>query len=94
MLLTILAAGTAIPGRGNNIVLTADDGAYADVIGAYIQFDMFTGVYVGWAARKTALRPSSRADRKRPLHGHARTAYSPLAPITDLFGPADSAGKR
>lgn len=34
---------TAIPGQGNNIALTVDDGANADVVGAYIQFAKDTG---------------------------------------------------
>lgn len=57
---------TAIPGQGNNIALTVDDGADADVIGAYIQFArdtgarftfFVTGVYDGWTVHKAALRP-------------------------------------
>lgn len=57
---------TAIPGQGNNIALTVDDGANADVIGAYIQFAndtgarftfFVTGVYGGWTTHKAALRP-------------------------------------
>lgn len=57
---------TAIPGRGNNIALTVDDGADADVVGAYIQFAkdtgarftfFVTGIYEGWTTHKAALRP-------------------------------------
>jgi peptidoglycan/xylan/chitin deacetylase (PgdA/CDA1 family) len=57
---------TAIPGQGNNIALTVDDGANADVVGAYIQFAkdtgarftfFVTGVYDGWTVHKAALRP-------------------------------------
>jgi peptidoglycan/xylan/chitin deacetylase (PgdA/CDA1 family) len=57
---------TAIPGQGNNIALTVDDGADADVIGAYITFAkdtgarftfFVTGIYDGWTAHKAALRP-------------------------------------
>ncbi|MGC0363511.1 peptidoglycan/xylan/chitin deacetylase (PgdA/CDA1 family) [Rhodococcus sp. 27YEA15] len=57
---------TAIPGAGNNIALTVDDGADADVVGAYVQFArdtgarftfFVTGVYDGWTTHKAALRP-------------------------------------
>lgn len=57
---------TAIPGPGNNIALTVDDGADADVVGAYIQFAkdtgarftfFVTGVYEGWTIHKAELRP-------------------------------------
>lgn len=57
---------TAIPGEGNNIALTVDDGADADVIGAYIRFAedtgarftfFVTGVYDGWTVHKQSLRP-------------------------------------
>ncbi|MFB7859865.1 polysaccharide deacetylase family protein [Rhodococcus qingshengii] len=57
---------TAIPGQGNNVALTVDDGADADVIAAYITFAkdtgarftfFVTGIYDGWTAHKAALRP-------------------------------------
>lgn len=63
-----LPAGTitAIPGEGNNIALTVDDGANADVVGAYVQFAkdtgarftfFVTGVYDGWTTHQAVLRP-------------------------------------
>ena len=57
---------TAIPGSGNNIALTVDDGANADVVGAYIQFAkdtgarftfFVTGVYDSWTIHHAALVP-------------------------------------
>lgn len=57
---------TAIPGQGNNIALTVDDGANAEVLGAYIQFAkdtaarftfFVTGVYDGWTTHRATLRP-------------------------------------
>ncbi|QNG21511.1 Peptidoglycan/xylan/chitin deacetylase, PgdA/CDA1 family [Rhodococcus triatomae] len=59
-------AVTAIPGPGSNIALTVDDGASADVVGAYIQFAkdtgarftfFVTGVFDGWTTHRAALRP-------------------------------------
>lgn len=55
-----------IPGQGNNIALTVDDGTSAAVVGAYIQFAKDTGarftffvtaVYDSWTTHKAALRP-------------------------------------
>lgn len=57
---------TALPGRGSNLALTVDDGANADVVGAYIRFArdtgarftfFVTGVYDSWTTHRAALRP-------------------------------------
>ncbi|NLG55248.1 MAG: polysaccharide deacetylase family protein [Rhodococcus sp.] len=57
---------SAIPGAGNNIALTVDDGASAEVIGAYVQFAkdtgarftfFVTGVFDGWTTHSAELRP-------------------------------------
>ncbi len=57
---------TAIPGPGNNLALTVDDGADPAVVAAYIQFAKDTGarftffvtaVYDSWTTHKGALRP-------------------------------------
>ncbi|GAB2523320.1 polysaccharide deacetylase family protein [Nocardia heshunensis] len=57
---------TALPGSGNNLALTVDDGASAEVVGAYIQFAKDTGArftffvtayYDSWTTHRAALRP-------------------------------------
>lgn len=57
---------TALPGNGNNLALTVDDGADPDVVGAYIQFARDTGArftffvtgrYESWTIHRDALRP-------------------------------------
>lgn len=59
-------AVTAIPGPGSNLALTVDDGADADVVGAYIRFARDTGArftffvtaaFDGWRTHRAALRP-------------------------------------
>ncbi|MGV9663325.1 polysaccharide deacetylase family protein [Nocardia niigatensis] len=56
---------TALPGTGNNLALTVDDGADPDVVGAYIKFAKDTGArftffvtanYPSWTTHRTALR--------------------------------------
>ncbi|UGT40663.1 polysaccharide deacetylase family protein [Nocardia yamanashiensis] len=66
---TQLAAGTtitALPGSGNSMALTVDDGASPEVVGAYIKFAKDTGArftffvtayYDSWTTHKAALRP-------------------------------------
>ncbi len=57
---------TRIPGAGNNIALTVDDGASSEVVGAYVQFArdsgarftfFVTGVFDSWTDHKDELRP-------------------------------------
>ncbi|WP_242676869.1 polysaccharide deacetylase family protein [Rhodococcus sp. ABRD24] len=57
---------STIPGPGNNLALTVDDGTSPDVVGAYIQFAKDTGarftffvtaVYDSWTIHKASLRP-------------------------------------
>lgn len=57
---------TAIPGHGNNLALTVDDGADSEVVGAYVRFArdsgarltfFVTGVYESWTEHKQELRP-------------------------------------
>lgn len=57
---------TALPGKGNSLALTVDDGADADVVGAYIKFAQDTGArftffvtaaYDSWTVHRDALRP-------------------------------------
>ncbi|MGQ4598015.1 polysaccharide deacetylase family protein [Nocardia sp. R6R-6] len=57
---------TALPGPGNTMALTVDDGASPEVVGAYIQFAKDTGArftffvtayYDSWAIHRNALRP-------------------------------------
>ncbi|AYF76036.1 polysaccharide deacetylase family protein [Nocardia yunnanensis] len=57
---------TALPGAGSNLALTVDDGASAEVVGAYIQFAKDSGArftffvtayYDAWTTHKAALRP-------------------------------------
>ncbi|MGV9676102.1 polysaccharide deacetylase family protein [Nocardia sp. NPDC003482] len=57
---------TALPGPGNNLALTVDDGASPEVVGAYIQFARDTGArftffvtayYDAWTTHRDALRP-------------------------------------
>ncbi|MFJ4658701.1 polysaccharide deacetylase family protein [Nocardia sp. NPDC088792] len=57
---------TALPGQGTNLALTVDDGASADVVGAYIKFARDTGArftffvtanYDSWTVHKDELRP-------------------------------------
>lgn len=65
---TQLAGGTitALPGQGNSLALTVDDGASPEVVGAYIKFAQDTGArftffvtayYDSWTTHKAALRP-------------------------------------
>ncbi|WP_225725881.1 MULTISPECIES: polysaccharide deacetylase family protein [unclassified Nocardia] len=65
---TPIPAGTitALPGAGNSIALTVDDGASPEVVGAYIQFAKDTGArftffvtayYDSWNIHRNALRP-------------------------------------
>ncbi|MBU3066248.1 polysaccharide deacetylase family protein [Nocardia sp. NEAU-G5] len=65
---TRLAPGTItkLPGTGTNLALTVDDGADADVVGAYIKFAQDTGArftffvtaaYPSWTTHRDALRP-------------------------------------
>lgn len=63
----ILAAPiTHLPGPGRNLALTVDDGADADVVGAYARFArdtgarltfFVTGSFDGWTAHRDVLRP-------------------------------------
>ncbi len=57
---------TGLPGQGNNLALTVDDGMDADVVGAYIKFAQDTGArftffvtaaYNSWTEHRDALRP-------------------------------------
>lgn len=57
---------TALGGRGHHLALTVDDGASAEVVGAYIQWAKDTGArftffvtasYPGWLAHRATLRP-------------------------------------
>ncbi|MGW0180745.1 polysaccharide deacetylase family protein [Nocardia sp. NPDC003345] len=57
---------TALPGPGSAMALTVDDGASAEVVGAYIQFAkdtgarftfFVTGYYPAWTEHRDALRP-------------------------------------
>ncbi|MFF3568524.1 polysaccharide deacetylase family protein [Nocardia jiangxiensis] len=57
---------TALPGKGNTLALTVDDGADAEVVGAYIKFAQDTGArftffvtaaYSSWTVHRDALRP-------------------------------------
>lgn len=57
---------TKLPGNGTNLALTVDDGADADVVGAYIKFAQDTGArftffvtagYSSWTTHRDALRP-------------------------------------
>jgi peptidoglycan/xylan/chitin deacetylase (PgdA/CDA1 family) len=59
-------AVTAIPGQGNNLALTVDDGASSEVVGAYIRFArdsgarftfFVTAIYDSWTDHKAELRP-------------------------------------
>ncbi|MEV6068093.1 polysaccharide deacetylase family protein [Nocardia sp. NPDC052001] len=66
---TPIAPGTTItglPGNGNAMALTVDDGASPEVVGAYIEFAKRTGArftffvtayYDSWSLHKDALRP-------------------------------------
>lgn len=56
---------TALPGEGNSIALTIDDGTNADVVGAYIKFAretdarftfFVTGIYDSWRTHQSELR--------------------------------------
>ncbi|MET9326535.1 polysaccharide deacetylase family protein [Tsukamurella sp. NPDC003166] len=57
---------TRLPGEGRNLALTVDDGASAEVVGAYARFArdtgarltfFVTGSFEGWTAHRDALRP-------------------------------------
>ncbi|MVU80031.1 polysaccharide deacetylase family protein [Nocardia sp. ET3-3] len=57
---------TALPGTGNNLALTIDDGASTEVVGAYIKFAQDTGArftffvtasYDSWTTHRATLRP-------------------------------------
>ncbi|TWS19712.1 polysaccharide deacetylase family protein [Tsukamurella asaccharolytica] len=57
---------TRLPGPGRHLALTVDDGADADVVGAYARFAhdtgarltfFVTGSYDGWTAHRDTLRP-------------------------------------
>lgn len=57
---------TRLPGPGHNLALTVDDGASADVVGAYARFARDTGARItffvtggfeGWTAHRDLLRP-------------------------------------
>ncbi|WP_067540328.1 polysaccharide deacetylase family protein [Nocardia crassostreae] len=57
---------TALPGSGNNLALTVDDGANSDVVGAYIRFArdsgarftfFVTGQFESWTVHSEQLRP-------------------------------------
>ncbi|MFC3962172.1 polysaccharide deacetylase family protein [Nocardia jiangsuensis] len=57
---------TAIPGPGTHLALTVDDGASAEVVGAYIRFARDTGArftffvtaaFESWSTHRAALRP-------------------------------------
>lgn len=57
---------TALPGRGNYLALTVDDGVRSDVVGAYIKFAndtgarftfFVTGVYKSWTDHRSSLAP-------------------------------------
>ncbi|WP_433660521.1 polysaccharide deacetylase family protein [Nocardia sp. CA-128927] len=57
---------TALPGPGNSMALTVDDGASPEVVGAYLEFARDTGArftffvtayYDSWAIHRDALRP-------------------------------------
>ena len=57
---------TALPGRGNHLALTIDDGVRSDVVGAYIKFAQdtgarftffVTGVYKSWTDHRSSLAP-------------------------------------
>ncbi len=59
-------AMTALPGPGNNLALTVDDGASPEVVGAYIRFArdtgarftfFVTGCYESWTMHRNELRP-------------------------------------
>ncbi|MFC8530163.1 polysaccharide deacetylase family protein [Nocardia sp. NPDC057227] len=61
-----VGAVTAIPGPGTSLALTVDDGADAEVVGAYIRFARDTGArftffvtaaFDGWRTHRAALRP-------------------------------------
>ncbi|MEV0294422.1 polysaccharide deacetylase family protein [Nocardia sp. NPDC050710] len=65
---TPIPAGTitALPGTGNSMALTVDDGASPEVVGAYIEFAKDTGArftffvtayYDSWAIHRNELRP-------------------------------------
>ncbi|MGX1804989.1 polysaccharide deacetylase family protein [Nocardia sp. NPDC055321] len=65
---TAIPAGTitALPGPGNSLALTVDDGASPEVVGAYIRFARDTGArftffvtayYDSWTTHRDALRP-------------------------------------
>ncbi|MGK8468616.1 polysaccharide deacetylase family protein [Nocardia cyriacigeorgica] len=64
---TIAAATiTALPGPGNSMALTVDDGASPEVVGAYIRFAKDTGArftffvtayYESWSMHRAELRP-------------------------------------
>ncbi|MEV6431369.1 polysaccharide deacetylase family protein [Nocardia sp. NPDC051463] len=63
---TPAATITALPGPGNSMALTVDDGASPEVVGAYIQFARDTGArftffvtayYDSWNMHRNALRP-------------------------------------
>ena len=57
---------TALPGHGNYLALTIDDGVRSDVVGAYIKFAQdtgarftffVTGVYKSWTDHRSSLAP-------------------------------------
>ncbi|GAA1077322.1 polysaccharide deacetylase family protein [Tsukamurella strandjordii] len=57
---------TRLPGPGRNLALTVDDGANAEVVGAYARFAQDTGARItffvtgsfeGWTAHRDTLRP-------------------------------------
>jgi hypothetical protein len=57
---------TSLPGRGNSVALTVDDGANSEVVGLYAEFARMTGMRLtffvngfrpSWTDNATALRP-------------------------------------
>ncbi|MEU1980643.1 polysaccharide deacetylase family protein [Nocardia sp. NPDC019395] len=91
------AAITALPGPGSSMALTVDDGASAEVVGAYIKFAKDTGArftffvtayYQSWTEHRDELRPlveSGQIQLANHTWDHADlTALPELAVADDL----------
>lgn len=94
---TVLPPGTitGLPGPGNCMALTVDDGASAEVVGAYIQFAQDTGArftffvtayYQSWMTHRDALRPLVESGQIQ-LANHTWD-HADLTALTEL-GVAD-----
>ncbi|MFD3462432.1 polysaccharide deacetylase family protein [Nocardia fluminea] len=89
---------TALPGQGHTMALTVDDGASAEVVGAYVKwakdtgarFTFFvTGYYDSWTIHRDALRPlvdSGQIQLGNHTWDHAALTKISTTEVADQLG--------